>query len=83
MPVESNADWYFAYGSNLWIEQMEDRTGPIAKGADQPRQARLSGYRLAFNVGGQRGQVYANIVPNPGDEVIGVVYRCIRILWKT
>jgi gamma-glutamylcyclotransferase len=67
--------WYFAYGSNLWIDQMAARTGPIATGEDRPRVARLSDHRLVFNMRGGDGQVYAN-VESPGAAVIGVIYRC-------
>jgi len=66
---------YFAYGSNMWIEQMVARIGPIGKGMDRPRIARLAGYRLAFNMRGDNGQVYANIM-SPGQGVLGVVYFC-------
>ena len=68
--------WYFAYGSNLWIDQKETRTGAIRSGNDRPRIARLANYRLAFNKRGSQGQVFANIVACPGDQVIGIAYRC-------
>jgi gamma-glutamylcyclotransferase (GGCT)/AIG2-like uncharacterized protein YtfP len=67
--------WYFAYGSNLLSEQMIARTGPIRNGDERPRIARLPNYRLAFNMLGEDGQIYANIV-TPGDGVLGVIYRC-------
>lgn len=67
-------DWYFAYGSNLWIEQMVRRTGPFDPAAPAPQIARLPGYRLAFDMRGEDGQRYADIV-TPGEGVIGVVYR--------
>jgi gamma-glutamylcyclotransferase len=67
--------WYFAYGSNLCVEQVVRRTGPVGEGEDSPRVARLPGYRLVFNMRGDDGLVYANII-QPGDEVIGVLYRC-------
>ena len=67
--------WYFAYGSNLLSEQMVARTGPIRTGDEQPRIARLPNYHLAFNMRGDDGQFYANIV-TPGNGVIGVAYRC-------
>lgn len=66
---------YFAYGSNLLRSQMEARTGPIRTGEESPRIARLPGYRLAFNMNGGDGQVYANVM-QPGDGVLGVIYRC-------
>jgi gamma-glutamylcyclotransferase len=66
---------YFAYGSNMWIDQMVARTGPVHVGAERPRVAQLPGYRLAFNMRGENGQVYANIV-HPGGYVLGVIYTC-------
>lgn len=68
-------EWYFAYGSNLWIDQMAARTGPIGQGDERPRVARLQDHRLVFNMQGEDGQVYAN-VERPGAGVIGVIYRC-------
>ena len=67
--------WYFAYGSNLWKDQKEDRTGDIRTGNERPRIAVLDDYRLAFNKRGGNGNVYANIMPCSGEEVMGVVYR--------
>lgn len=64
--------WYFAYGSNLFIEQKVDRTGPIRKAV----RCRLPGFRFAFNKRGNGGQIYANIVPDKNAEVWGVVYLC-------
>ena len=75
MDKEDKKEWYFAYGSNLCVEQMARRTGAVGEGQDAPRIARLPGYRLAFNMQGNDGSVYANIV-QPGDGVIGVLYRC-------
>jgi gamma-glutamylcyclotransferase len=68
-------EWYFAYGSNLWIDQMAARTGPIGLGDDRPRVARLPDHRLVFNMLGEDGQVFANVV-RPGEGVFGVLYRC-------
>lgn len=64
--------FYFAYGSNLNAQQKEKRTGRIR----EARRARLPGYRLAFNKRAAGGGVNANIVPQVGDEVWGVLYRC-------
>jgi gamma-glutamylcyclotransferase len=69
------SEWYFAYGSNLWIDQMVERTGPMLQGKDRPRRAFLPNHRLTFNVPGDRGQVFANVV-SPGAGVLGVLYRC-------
>lgn len=69
------SEWYFAYGSNLWIDQMAKRTGPIAADENRPRRAALPDYQLIFNMRGEEGQVFANI-HTPGKGVLGVVYRC-------
>jgi gamma-glutamylcyclotransferase len=68
--------WYFAYGSNLWIDQKEERTSAIRSGAQAPQTARLADYRLAFNKPSKKWKFVANIMSCPGEEVIGVVYRC-------
>ena len=65
-------EWYFAYGSNLLVVRMEERTGPIR----EVHRARLVGYRFAFNKQRGHGDIYANIVPDDASEVWGVVYRC-------
>ncbi len=75
MDKDDGNAWYFAYGSNLCVEQMVRRTGPIGEGENRAPTARLPGYRLVFNMLGDDGHVYANI-KQPGDGVIGVVYRC-------
>lgn len=67
--------WYFAYGSNLRSDQMVARTGLLRIGDQRPRIARLPNYRVAFNMLGDDGEIYANIV-KPGDGVLGVVYLC-------
>jgi gamma-glutamylcyclotransferase (GGCT)/AIG2-like uncharacterized protein YtfP len=67
--------WYFAYGSNLSLDQMIERTGPMLQGEDRPRRAFLPNHRLAFNVPGDDGEVYANVL-SPGAGVQGVLYRC-------
>jgi cation transport regulator ChaC len=68
------SEWYFAYGSNLWMDQVVERTGPIGQGDDRPRIALLANYRLVFNMQDGRGEVFANIMAG-GDGVAGVVYR--------
>jgi cation transport regulator ChaC len=69
----TNGDrWYFAYGSNLFVDQKVERTGSIR----QAIRCRLSGFRLAFNKRGKKGQIYANIVPEDSAEVWGVAYLC-------
>jgi gamma-glutamylcyclotransferase (GGCT)/AIG2-like uncharacterized protein YtfP len=66
--------WYFAYGSNLSVDQKELRTGRIRRAV----RCRLPGYRFAFNKKGSNGQVYANIVVDDSQEVWGVIYLCNR-----
>jgi cation transport regulator ChaC len=76
--MTENADaeqWYFAYGSNLSIDQMIARTGPISQGNQGPRIARLANYRLVFQNVTSDEPAFANII-SPGDGVLGVVYRC-------
>jgi len=65
---------YFAYGSNLCLDQMVARTG--ANAADLcPRVAFLADHRLVFQRITRLGSAYANIVA-PGSGVTGVIYRC-------
>lgn len=61
---------YFAYGSNLWSEQMQLRCPEhrlIGSG-------RLDGYRWIIN---DRG--YASIILSPKDYVLGLVYDISRL----
>ena len=67
--------WYFAYGSNLWKDQMIARTGAIGRAEHVPRIAHLENYRLVFQRLTTAGAAFANIVI-PGDGVLGVIYRC-------
>ena len=65
--------WYFAYGSNLWVDQKEERTGVIREAV----RCRLTGHRIAFNKRPDRGDAaYANIVPDDSAEVWGIAYLC-------
>ena len=68
--------WYFAYGSNLNPTRKEDRTEEIRKD-DPPKRARLPNYRFAFNKikSSEKKTGYANIVPDSGAEVWGVIFR--------
>ena len=69
--------WYFAYGSNLRSDQMVARTGLPRSSDERPRIARLPNYRLVFNMRGDDGRIYANVmVSEPHDLVRGVLYRC-------
>jgi len=67
-----NDSWYFAYGSNLSKGRKQERTGLIRRAV----RARLRNHRLAFNKEASGGGVYANVVPEEGSEVWGVIYLC-------
>jgi cation transport regulator ChaC len=67
--------WYFAYGSNLWMDQMIERTGAIYHAERAPRIAHLANHRLVFQHLEKAGPAFANILSS-GDGVVGVVYRC-------
>ncbi len=68
--------WYFAYGSNLWIDQMIARTGPADRGRPVSRIARLANYRLVFQSLSSDGQSFANIIRAEEEEVLGAAYCC-------
>jgi cation transport regulator ChaC len=69
--------WYFAYGAN-----MHEPTFRVRRGVEpiETWRARLDGYRLRFNLEGRpKGRAApANLCPEPGAEVRGVVYRIRR-----
>ena len=69
------ADWYFAYGSNLWVHQMTQRIGHVDDPEHPPQIARLKDYRLVFQHLECGGDAFANIL-SPGPGVVGVLYRC-------
>lgn len=74
--------WYVAFGANMHETVFRDRRcmAPL-----EWRPARLKGYRLRFNLEGRpKGRAApANIEPDPGSDVWGVVYRITRrdLLW--
>lgn len=64
---------YFAFGSNLSVEQMRERVGFVGS----PRPGKLTGYKLVFNKYAQsRGCGATNLIAtgNPNDVVEGIVY---------
>lgn len=71
--------WYFAYGSNLLIEQMRNRlvTEFVAEQASElgHRMVTLPKHRIDFSMLSNNGQYYANVVP-ADEDVLGVIYRC-------
>ncbi|MFL5269648.1 MAG: gamma-glutamylcyclotransferase family protein [Stellaceae bacterium] len=69
--------WYFAYGAN-----MDDNAFRVRRGI-QARECRIGhvkGYRLRFNLEGRpKGKAApANLHPDPGAKVWGVLYRITR-----
>jgi gamma-glutamylcyclotransferase (GGCT)/AIG2-like uncharacterized protein YtfP len=65
--------WYFAYGSNMDVAQMLTRKAPFT----YIKKGRVYGQRLVFNKIADRYPEYgyANIVPEHGFEVMGVLYE--------
>lgn len=61
----SGVRYYFAYGSNLWVAQMDSR----CPGNRKIGPGVLHGYRWMINTHG-----YATIVADPSEVVHGVVY---------
>jgi gamma-glutamylcyclotransferase (GGCT)/AIG2-like uncharacterized protein YtfP len=75
--------WYFAYGSNLCVEQIRIRLGTHVfdhQGNEElrPRLAKLPNHQVDFSMLASDGHYYANLAPSLG-EVIGVLYRCDSI----
>ncbi len=62
---------YFAYGSNLVIERMEER----GAGFTAASPAVLRDHRLVFDKRGFDGSARANVVPSKGSRVHGVLYE--------
>jgi gamma-glutamylcyclotransferase len=69
--------WYFAYGANMDDGTFRTRRGIQAR---ECRPGRIKGYRLRFNLDGRpKGKAApANLHPDPGAEVWGVLYRITR-----
>ena len=66
--------WYFAYGSNMSEARMQERQVSYTART----KGELEGYRLCFNkrASSPAGHGYANVEPDPGSIVKGVLY-CI------
>ncbi len=66
--------WYFAFGSNMNPAVLAERRGIRPS---EWRAGRLEGYRLRFNLDGRPPgrSAPANIEPDPGAELWGVLYR--------
>lgn len=74
--------WYFAFGANMHDSVFR---GKRAMAPREWRPGRIRGYCLRFNLEGRpKGRAApANIVPEPGSEVWGVLYRVSRreLVW--
>jgi gamma-glutamylcyclotransferase (GGCT)/AIG2-like uncharacterized protein YtfP len=68
--------WYFAYGSNMNVARMLERGAPFT----QRKRGTVWAHRLVFNKisGTYPGHGVANIVPEGGFEVRGVLYEVDR-----
>jgi len=79
--VSDGRIWYFAYGSNMQAATFRGRRGiePLRALA-----ARLPGWRLVLDKPPlvPVGEGFANIVPDPGAEVLGVLYRLDGADWE-
>ena len=66
--------WYFAYGSNMQTATLRGRRGVVYQRA---LPARVPGWRLVLDkpplIPARRG--FANIIPDPHAEVLGVLYE--------
>ncbi|NPV13004.1 MAG: gamma-glutamylcyclotransferase [Ignavibacteria bacterium] len=63
--------WYFAYGSNMSLTRMAQRGVVI----NQYKPAKLKNFELKFNKISKTQGAVANIVPNEGSIVEGVLYE--------
>jgi gamma-glutamylcyclotransferase (GGCT)/AIG2-like uncharacterized protein YtfP len=68
--------WYFAYGSNMNLQRMMDRSAYFT----QRKRGILHGHRLVFNKisGTYPGHGVANVVAEWGYDVVGVLYEVDR-----
>lgn len=66
--------WYFAYGSNMQSATLRGRRGVAWTRA---RAARVRGWRLVFDKPALLavGHGFANIIPDPGAELLGVLFE--------
>ena len=62
---------YFAYGSNLWPEQLRSRCAT----ATTDGRASLTGWAVAYDKPGMDGTAKMNLRPSPESVALGVVYE--------
>jgi hypothetical protein len=66
--------WYFAYGSNMQSGTLRGRRGvEYIRGVP----ARMPGWQVVFDKPSliRMGHSFANVVPAPGEEVLGVLFE--------
>jgi cation transport regulator ChaC len=74
--------YYFAYGSCMDEESFRSTVGE--ENYEVMGKARLPGHRLAFTRWSRKWQGgVADIVPSPGDEVEGVLYKLKPDAWDS
>lgn len=71
--IPRNRKWYFAYGSNMNLEQMLGRNAFFTRRI----KGWVDGYRLVFNkiASSEPGYGKANIIEDSGFQVMGVLYE--------
>ena len=78
-PQEETRDYYFAYGSNMNLEQIRSRCGrPVVVSVARLPEHRLSFYGYAETWDG----AMETVEPAPGSEVWGVIFRLSRLDWE-
>jgi gamma-glutamylcyclotransferase len=79
--VSDDRVWYFAYGSNMETATFHGRRGIACLRA---LPARAAGWRLTLDKPPVMpiGESTANIVPDPGAEVMGVLYEISPADWE-
>lgn len=72
----SDRCWYFAYGSNMNVDRMLERGAPFT----QRKRGVMVDHRLVFNKVTSKypGHGVANVVPERGFEVRGILYEVDR-----
>ena len=70
-----NEQLYFAYGSNINLQQM----GYRCPGAEIFGPAVLEGYDLVFRGGSRRGSGVATVIPKEGSQVYGLLWQKRRV----
>ena len=68
---------YFAYGSNLHPGRLGDRLGPV----ERVGAASVTGWRLRFCKRGQDGSAKCTLLPAPGEQLWGALYRLRADQW--